>query len=135
MFSTVGTLVAFAAFLGTSMTLAADAPVLGDGEIRLWIVLGSIAGAILAISFNRPATRFDAFVKWVGSTLAAFALTPWILYRMFAGGGLVAEEALGVSFVVAFLAWVLLRTLQKIAPRLLERRLGAEDSPRFPHEK
>ena len=110
-------------FIVTSGALIATG-ILGDSEVRAWILIGAIAGGMLAVIFNRPAAIAEMATKWIGSTAFAFIVTPYILAK--AKPEDLIEAALCFSGILSFLAWIVLAALQEIAPDKVRKYLGKE---------
>ena len=120
-----GVVVVLAAFI-------AQATVLGDAELRAWVIIGAIAGGTLAIAVNRPRGWREASVKMFCSALASFVVAPWFLLKFCSSeGAVVVELAVFVAFVIGFLAWILLKGLQEVARKFKWAELVPKSWRRF----
>jgi len=83
---------------------------MNDGDLPEWARgVGSIAGAIVAVIFAQPKSRMEAAGRLIVSDFVGYIFGIYAIPQLqYLGIKPDANGTLASSFVVAFLAWVLL---------------------------
>ena len=103
-----------------NVIMASQAPsVMADGGLRAWCFAGAIGGGLVSVIFKPPKTARQAAMKWLGSTILAVGLTPLIMLRLKIA--FTEDMVIGMSLIVAILAWLIVSMLLQGGPLLFSR--------------
>jgi hypothetical protein len=103
--------------------------IMGNTQLRLWCILGSIGGAVINAGFYRLTIR-EMVLKMVTSCIFAVCLTPWIMHIYHANFSI--DYVLGYSAAIALVSWTVLQFLpvviRKVAAKWLKDKTGIDVS-------